>query len=91
MLAQRKTSTIYRLTRVAARLIIMHLLVSHLFSQNRTLPTRILKPDDPHDLLTMLVLVFVIICLWLRTTQAVCVSLMAKHNRTKQDRDLAVY
>jgi len=48
VLAQRKTS-IYRLTRVAARLISMHLLVSHLFSRNRALSTRILKPDDTHD------------------------------------------
>ena len=50
VLAQRKTS-IYRLTRVAAMLIRTHLLVSLLFSRNRALPTRILKPDDPHDLL----------------------------------------
>ena len=49
VLAQRKTS-IYRLTRVAARLITMHLLVSHLFSRNPALPTRILKPDDPHTM-----------------------------------------
>ena len=50
VLARRRTS-IYRLTRVAARLIMVHLLVSHLFSWNRALPTRILKPDDTHDLL----------------------------------------
>ena len=48
VLAQKKTST-YRLTRVAARLMRMHLLVSHLFSLNRALPTRILKLDDPYD------------------------------------------
>ena len=38
-----------RLTRVAARLITMHLLISHLFSRNLALPTRRLKPDDPHN------------------------------------------